>query len=1727
MNVPQLVGAVAASLLRDHLSVDASALPQGTARFALNLNADQTAAVASAVLSEPSLRSQIDIKLPVSYVGQHGLPADVLTDLPATYFRNASCSKAAFLLADVEHDEQASFNEIARIGPSELLDRIDLWVEIAGAGLNLHESHFKWWERALTGLRDLRVVSLDRFATYVLQTRQAVAADGQPLLLALGVALPALRLPRDTCYFNAIKEKSRLAPSAWRTQFSSAQRRRASLLLKQTSTQLLLTEDDLQAAFDKVRSTIPETYHPAIVAFIAAPGGWNDAAANLAQCEWEAIRPLFDGLQRERFDLGRETLAFYSEREADLLDDDEREYLTSLVGRKTTESDDGEDLAFYEAHRHELKDDKKLKSAWDRFVFGKPVEATDFLAGLAACLQPLFNRAPSGMTRSLRIRCERATRRDLRDLNVEAGFYFAHRYAGLPRCLGEFITWDVGELFEFPALVERWRQSSRTTLNRSTARPALQLKFILELETKSAEGDLHLCSAQLIWRFELKSVISQLVDDWGRLTKHPLTYCGTMREAARDGVSPRYIDLSDVRSFHPAHDRDRGTFVPAYKPQRDIAKQWLASLDASLQKSFLSGPTAQTLRQAFAQFETSYTQAITEFASQGSSNPINLTQLEDYGALLDAVVTLAKGDRNRDLLLRPLLLIGVVPVTGDSPASIIAPWHPMRLAAMWRKSHLVSALIQRLMRTEEVGDTQLFFTDLRHDLAHPLYPELTVGWTDSGCSLLAMTDVFHDYSLHEPPVVAPETTDRTSDSPKEGSECVVDLVRRYLALHPHERANMSVVLFNCDSARLPEAVVDRIGSIQDDDEDVRCQVLLRHIDSQRLRDVYRSILGADSSADAYSPSEATQDFMARLRISVIADQAPPPDPKDGCPYDIVFSQDVVARHARVEWYPERSDPADFATLLPSRWSRRRPAAADDLKSAVFLCCPVQSNIGWAYLTAIATFFRGDWDGDTNRRLLPVRQLDFRDGRTARIFQETHDLANWVVNFDELLDRRQLLNQQVRVIRYKQSATQGRNTIISSRAPLSLLRAMILHRLRDLALGLTDAQLAELADKLIEDANDVSGDIVLRAAKRGRSASELVGVVLSRQLLRDELPVGASIGWYFLDDYAAWMGQREEQLADLLALSPEPDANGLLKLTIAVSEAKYVDIASLAAKRRESHKQLRDTVRRIEEALAIDSERLDRESWLARLSDLVLDGIRLPAASAIDLGQWRRAIREGRCKIDLLARSHIFVPSTIDAAEPTAIVPLGDVNNGYQEIYGRAALKAILLAYWRGESTLAARIAAGADHLPTPPKKPSGGASPSAPTTPPPPPNAPQGATAMPPASPPAGNSDIDQPSAAWAYPAIGELLKQKKGAVDETDDQAWLTRTATKTKAALQQLQFQAKIVQSALTPNSALVKFAGSAQLTVDQIIRRRSELLTTFGLNVISVRPEPGAITLAIERPQRRLVDVGQLWSTWNPSCEGWGNQDLLIGIREYDGTPLLLSPGRLHAPHTLIAGSTGSGKSVLLQNILLAIAATNSPQQARIMLIDPKQGVDFFAFDGLAHLDGKVIDDQEQAAARLGELVIEMDRRYSRFKESRVPNLASYNAKVPVSERLPTIWLIHDEFAEWMLIDEYKQAVATTVQRLGVKARAAGIHLIFAAQRPDANVMPMQLRANLGNRLILRVDSEGTSEIALGEKGAERLLGKGHLLAKLEGERDLCYAQVPYVPDTFIEAIVGVTR
>jgi len=1742
MKNDELIGLVGAAYLRERLSEGDDG---STARYLLDcLTAEQTAAIAKTVSSDSQLAGLTEIKLPAHFVGHLGLPDEFLTNERTTYYRNAACDKSVLLVANTGDDEEQSLKELEPIGCPQLFEDPGDWVRTASVGLPLMDEHKKWWTRALLGLLDVKHFSLERFAGYVLATRSAIE-NGHPILAALGVALPELQIPLDTAYFKNVNNKTAGHRSKWRKLYNNAFTRRACYLLKETPNQGLLTEETLRDTFERVSDMIPGDLHECVNAFIDAPGGWNSAAEALAQCEWDSIRRIFEDVKKDKFNLGTATLGFYDEREENLLTDDECDYLKRLENHRPKEAQD-EDDDFYHSHRSELKEDPSLKTKWDQFVYGKPVEADDLLVGLAICLGKFFDRNLPNGKRILKIRCDKKTKGELKQLNYEAGRFFAFRYKGLDTLFGSKVVWEVGKLFQFDSLYEEWR-STGTRLYRSVAKAALRLKFYMELVVEHPSGQTETHTTQLMWTFKPNAVPAELPGDWERLCEHPLVRCVANLEPVSSKGHYQSIDLLDAKTLLPTYDTDRGSFVGGYKRESDIGHFWPERLSISLSQSLIDQEAADNLGKLFEKFKNSYHAAIRNFKSEGIACKSLLEQAHDYHVLLDAVCNRARGDRNRELLLRPLLEIGAVRVEGGHVTTIAAPWHPLRLAAVANKARQVASLLKQLLAAEEIflGDTRLYFKELKNELAHPYYPEIVLGWDKKEPKLLTLTDSYLDYSLHEPPVANDTGFDDTNENPTRSTNIVLNTLKSFLSLYPHEKANLSMVLYNSDSSRLPRAIVDKVSELQDDEDDMRCQIVLRHRNNRKLSSIYEKIVeAADSDPDSFVASEAAKDFMARLRIGIMADQAPIPDPKDGPPFDIVFLQDVIARKAKLEWYPVDAAPMDSSTFVPSRWSRRRPSAFDDMKSVVFLCSPVQTRENWSFINALTSFLKAAWDGDPNKKLLPARQLDFNDTETASIFKEIHHLGNWVVNYDELLERRQLLNQDVRVIRYKQLATQGRNILISSTAPLGLLQTMVQERFKLLNIKLTDEECKELANRFMKDASDISGEIVLRAAKRGRNASELMGIVLSRFLIQQELGTGSYFGWYFLDDYAEWLGQREEQIADILALVPHTSVGGKMRLAVVVCESKFISAENLSSKRKESQKQLRDTMRRINDAIFGDPRRLDRALWLSRFSDLVLTGIRVPAGASIDLEKWRRAIRSGNCEIYLRGYSHIFVYKPAENSDCSEFAAVAEDENSYQEIFSRSMVRKLVEYYRQGIDPMPVRIEnSGTDVWGNIVYKPTteqlnvaGGTVESANTE----------------VAGRDGNagksrlaiqeqetesalttkvmSDVDkgeeaaeQTPSVWAYPCVGEIIARHHAVnSDSAEDKEWLRETENACKGALQQFQLRSKLLHSILTPNSALLKFKGSSNLTVEQVLRRRSEFLTTHRLPIISVRGEPGMVAISIARPNRRVLHLLDVWKGWKPNCIN-GNHSLLVGLREEDSSLLLVSP-KDNSPHTLIAGATGSGKSVLMQNIILAIACTTTAEQSCITLIDPKSGVDYFPFEGLPHLKNGVIDDQKMAISVLKELVSEMDKRYEMLRKNRVSNIYDLNNKADATTHLPYLWIVHDEFAEWMMSPGYAENVANVVARLGVKARAAGIFLVFAAQRPDRDVMPMQLRSNLGNRLILRVDSEGTSEIALGEKGAERLLGKGHVAVKLEGEEGIITAQVPFITTDEIETIVS---
>ena len=220
---------------------------------------------------------------------------------------------------------------------------------------------------------------------------------------------------------------------------------------------------------------------------------------------------------------------------------------------------------------------------------------------------------------------------------------------------------------------------------------------------------------------------------------------------------------------------------------------------------------------------------------------------------------------------------------------------------------------------------------------------------------------------------------------------------------------------------------------------------------------------------------------------------------------------------------------------------------------------------------------------------------------------------------------------------------------------------------------------------------------------------------------------------------------------------------------------------------------------------------------------------------------------------------------------------------------------------------------------------------------------------------------------------------------------------------------------------------------------------------------------------------------------------------------------------APHALYAGVTGSGKSVGLNVAIATIMARATPETVRFRMVDPKR-VELSQYRASAFVD-TVVTDMDEAAGLIEETVREMDRRYSLFESTGVKSLDAYNETAETRE--PYIVLVIDELAD--LMDTHRKVVEPQIIRLGQLARAAGIHMLMATQRPGADTVPKRILSNIPTRIGYRTQSHVESRLILGEKGAEELKGNGDLLALIAGGAGLTRAQGPFISDEEIAEIV----
>jgi S-DNA-T family DNA segregation ATPase FtsK/SpoIIIE len=1794
----RIIGRVASAILEDRLENVTPIQDDNSGSAALfrldKLSPSQIAAVIREILGNAALSARIDIKIPRGLVEGEGLPESALTTMNAGAVRNAGTDKEALLTANGnEQNLSDTLGHVTALGAKELRAYETAWVEATCHVATMAPTHddrriFLASLRGLLAVVDLSLIQLGDFCSKIAEASQNL---GHPIRLAIGWSLPWIDLPRDTAFFASDKTYGQQVVP-WRKAFEKLYQNRAPLLGRQRPNNQPIDVEDMQQRFEENLDKIPDAARMTLEAFINAPAGDRDTATAVAELEWEVdgVHFIFEKPRERQQGLADSTLYFFAHDCVDheALDAQWRKHLEDLKTREKRSDFNEDDEVFFTLHRRYIEQDPKLLSRWEKVIFGKPIECTDFFEGFTGVAHRLVvgSEPPKG-ERFLRITVNKGRTEWRERFNHDVGSYFSAMYRGLKELMGAKVDWKVVKmgnadlpdpLFKYPAFfakeIELRKKKPKAVT--SVAKAATQIKFEVALVERIGDKEEVVDKTQLLWICKPESIGLSMVDDMIRLREKGAVGC---TEVPRRLVSKKggmqSVSLLDTSTLEATFSSDAGSLVPPPAKLRSQRFEIKSRIKELADQGRLSAEQRDILRTSWDEFEADYIKAMDDFIDVGLHGEAVMRQAESFAALLRNLAIHARGDVCRSRLVAEVLSIGTVRVSGEQPCLIVPPWHPERMKALAVKTRRVAGLVTHILAGKNVlfGDRGIFFSEFAEELAHPFYPEIAVVQRGGAPILVSESSTVNGYSLLERPVRGDEDL-LTDVDPSQAAKQVQELLSRYVSLQPHEANNLSVLLYNADAAELPLAVVRELSPVQSE-SDFQCAVAVRHRDPVKLRRVYAELVTkAGDDPDLPVVSETSENFISKLRIAVVPPSATPTTAGTTFkPFDIAFLHDVVSRTAAAEWIPVdwANDRANLEHA-PSRWSYRSVSGENELKSTTFLTCPRQTASGWAYVSAVGSVVRQS-DPVEGQRFLPARRISIQNEALGETLNDAHALAEWVATYDELLDKRQLQANGITVVRYRRSTTNGRNMIVSSTSELRLLSVLVRRRLGELGLAMPSEKFDELAGRIKKDALSVSGDIVLRAAKRGVSAGEMLGLVMSRYLIENEFKAISGSGsrqaftvFFLLDDYAHWLAQKESRIADILALCVE-ERDGVPHLHIAIVESKYVASAATAEAKKSSRAQLLATLSTFRAAIFGDPGRLDRDVWLARLADLLVDADVPPGCSGL-LERTRAELREGKARISLRGYSHVFVHSadagtSASGSEQTLIEEEMGVP-AWQEVFDRPELRCLVEAYgvkadpadvraklgekqpwlqveakepaprvtWTAMMEL---LALGAEATEEPeaerPSVEDGGTVALLPEEVIVPPTV----VPSPGSAAPAGEGSPVVPNTITAS-VLADLIESKSATLSSKVDErgAWAEEMTKKLKAALNGYGLQAAVLGTRLTPNGCLVRLAGSDRLRVEDIEAKRMQLLTTHAINLVTIQPKPGEIVVTMAGERRESVSLWDLWAKRELNRNAAGiNTSFVLGLQEINGSLLYLNLGgefgglSSHEPHSLVAGATGSGKSVLIQAILLDIAATNPKELAQIILIDPKMGVDYSALEDLPHMREPIVTTRERSTAVLEMLVDEMETRYRTFAAARARDLTTFNAKSVPESRLPMLFLIHDEFADWMLDDGYKSAVSAAVQRLGVKARAAGIHLIFAAQRPDKDVMPMQLRENLGNRLILKVASEATSKIALDRPGAEMLLGKGHMAAKLNGEQGLVFAQAPFMTDGDIELAVTAIR
>ncbi|ANU25768.1 DNA translocase FtsK [Planococcus versutus] len=385
------------------------------------------------------------------------------------------------------------------------------------------------------------------------------------------------------------------------------------------------------------------------------------------------------------------------------------------------------------------------------------------------------------------------------------------------------------------------------------------------------------------------------------------------------------------------------------------------------------------------------------------------------------------------------------------------------------------------------------------------------------------------------------------------------------------------------------------------------------------------------------------------------------------------------------------------------------------------------------------------------------------------------------------------------------------------------------------------------------------------------------------------------------------------------------------------------------------------------------------------------------------------------------------------------------------------------------------------------------------------------------------NSVSESQAKAYRFPLPSYLMAPE----NDRKDEEWMAEQGERLIEALSHFQIKAEILSTVQGPAVTQFELKVAQGVKVSKIRNLADDLKLALAARDIRIQaPIPGKSSIGIEIPNRtsRAVRISEIIES-SVFEESDSPLEAALGL-DLTGKPVTLDLRKM--PHGLIAGATGSGKSVCINSILVSLLYKSSPRDLKLLLIDPKM-VELAPYNHIPHLVSPVITDVKAATASLKWAVEEMERRYQLFAHSGVRDISRYNKLVKekgnYAQHLPYILIVIDELADLMMMSP--SDVEDSICRIAQKARACGIHLVIATQRPSVDVITGLIKSNIPTRIAFSVSSQVDSRTILDSQGAERLLGRGDMLYLGNGMSAPSRLQGTFVTDDEIEKVIEHVR